>query len=310
MFFQVLVRDVLKNFSVNILQMGYYSTAPLKLGVEVRGVDLKYDISPEVLEKIKSDVIKHRLLVFKDQGIIEGKRQVQISQWFGSVISTFYRHPKSPDLDVFRVSNVESEGCRNVGRTGWHIDGSFLDAPYSYSLYHIISVPHKGDTVFAPLTELIENLGCEKRRRWERLWMVSDRRECVVHPLIYSHPISKKKILCFHLGMTEAFIWDYGKEHERLTSSSETMSIINEIHHEFVKNNKAIQYSHKWEAGDFIISDNLALGHEASPETQHPVEEVGLRVMHRTTVAGTAKPTKFYPLEEALKCTCGKCKDK
>ena len=28
------------------------------------------------------------------------------------------------------------------------------------------------------------------------------------------------------------------------------------------------QYVHKWSPGDFIISDNLALGHEASPQTQ------------------------------------------
>ena len=48
----------------------------------------------------------------------------------------------------------------------------------------------------------------------------------------------------------------------------------------------------QWRAGDFIISDNLAIGHEASPDTQLPPEEVGLRVMHRTTVRGTHKPTK------------------
>ena len=33
-----------------------------------------------------------------------------------------------------------------VGRTGWHIDGSFQERPYSHSLYHIISVPSRGDT--------------------------------------------------------------------------------------------------------------------------------------------------------------------
>ena len=52
------------------------------------------------------------------------------------------------------------------------------------------------------------------------------------------------------------------------------------------------QYSHKWEPGDFIISDNLAVGHEASPETQYPRSKVGLRVMHRVTIAGKVKPKK------------------
>ncbi len=54
----------------------------------------------------------------------------------------------------------------------------------------------------------------------------------------------------------------------------------------------SFQYSHKWEAGDFIISDNLALGHMASPETQYSRDKVGLRVMHRVTIAGKQKPKK------------------
>lgn len=34
-----------------------------------------------------------------------------------------------------------------VGRTGWHIDGSFQPAPFAYSLYHMVSIPR---TVRAP----------------------------------------------------------------------------------------------------------------------------------------------------------------
>lgn len=64
-----------------------------------------------VIQGIKDDVIKHRILVFKDQGIIEGKRHVEISQWFGELDSVFYQHPKSPAFDVFRVSNDPTEGC-------------------------------------------------------------------------------------------------------------------------------------------------------------------------------------------------------
>ena len=56
------------------------------------------------------------------------------------------------------------------------------------------SVPKTGDTVFVPLTELINQLSDEKLARWERLWMASDRRTGPVHPHIYSHPITKKKV--------------------------------------------------------------------------------------------------------------------
>jgi len=48
----------------------------------------------------------------------------------------------------------------------------------------------------------------------------------------------------------------------------------------------------QWEEGDFIISDNLAVGHEATPDTQLPRDVVGLRVLHRTTIKGTVPPAK------------------
>ena len=124
----------------------FYQLSPLKLGVEVTGISLQKDVPQAVKEQIRQDVHKHSILVFRDQGIISGKRQVEISRWFGELDSTFYRHPKSPDPDVFSVSNDNNEGCTQVGRTGWHIDGSFQPAPFAYSIYHIVSVPKKGDT--------------------------------------------------------------------------------------------------------------------------------------------------------------------
>ena len=51
-------------------------------------------------------------------------------------------------------------------------------------------------------------------------------------------------------------------------------------------------YAHDWQEGDFGIMDNLGLAHYASPDTQLPVEEAGLRILHRTTIAGTNRPTK------------------
>ena len=45
--------------------------------------------------------------------------------------------------------------------------------------------------------------------------------------------------------MTEAFVWDYKTNKQRVTDWRETSSILKEIHNEFVKNDGAIQYSHK-----------------------------------------------------------------
>ena len=167
------------------------------------------------------------------------------------------------------------------------IDGSFQEKPFSHSIYHIISCPSQGATVFAPLTELIERLDDSKRQFWERLYMASDRRGNCVHPHIYPHPLTKLPTLCFHLGMTDHYVLD-GK----LLDEEATEEIKAGIHEEFVKNNGDIQYVHEWQPGDFLISDNLALGHEAAPETQLSTSHVGLRVMHRVTIAGKHQPRK------------------
>lgn len=39
--------------------------------------------------------------------------------------------------------------------------------------------------------------------------MVSDRRGSIVHPLVYPHPKTGRSTLCFHTGMTSAFVFDY-----------------------------------------------------------------------------------------------------
>ena len=56
-----------------------------------------------------------------------------------------------------------------VSRTGWHIDGSFHPAPSPYSLYHMVCVPLKGDTVFGPLNETVKNLPSARRKECESL---------------------------------------------------------------------------------------------------------------------------------------------
>lgn len=119
---------------------------PTKIGVEVKNIDLKKPVSEEIVKQIVQDVHKHRLLIFKEQGVVSAGRHVDISRWFGDLESTFYKHPKSPHPDIFRVSNCEEEGCTNVGRTGWHIDGSFMEKPFSHSLYHMVSIPKTGNT--------------------------------------------------------------------------------------------------------------------------------------------------------------------
>ena len=102
------------------------------------------------------------------------------------------------------MSNDREEGCTNVGRTGWHIDGTFQPAPFSHAIYHIVSCPSDGDTTFLPLTEMLATMDKERKARWDRLYMMTDWSGPIKHPLVYAHPETGKEVMCFHLGMTEA----------------------------------------------------------------------------------------------------------
>ena len=124
----------------------YYTVKPGKLGVEVFGIRLNDQVSEDVIEQIKQDVHKYRIMIFRDQGKVSGKRHVEISKWFGELDTTFYGHPQSPHMEVLRVSNDENEGFTGSGRSGWHIDGWQQPVPVAYSIYHMYHVPKKGDT--------------------------------------------------------------------------------------------------------------------------------------------------------------------
>ncbi|CAJ1430482.1 unnamed protein product, partial [Effrenium voratum] len=179
-----------------------YTCTPLlgHFGAEVRDISLDGEepLPAELVTRIKEDMKKHRVLVFKGQGRLSGARQVQISRQLGTVESTFYKHPKSPHPDIFRVSNDEYEGCVGVGRTGWHVDGTFQEMPFKYQTMHFHSVCEGGETWFVPLKEFYEMQDAETKARWERYWMLP--RRDLAHPLVYKHPVRQDTTLLFHCG--------------------------------------------------------------------------------------------------------------
>ena len=53
-----------------------YTLQPNKLGKIVNNLDLQSPIPQEVIKQLVQDVNKHRLLIFKNQGIIPPARQI------------------------------------------------------------------------------------------------------------------------------------------------------------------------------------------------------------------------------------------
>lgn len=56
-------------------------------------------------------------------------------------------------------------------------------------------------------------------------------------------------------------------------------------------------HTHHWKSGDMLVLNNPSLAHIAGPGSQGSFEVTGLRLMHRTTVAGKKRPSKRIDLE-------------
>eukprot|EP00571_Detonula_confervacea_P000057 CAMPEP_0172325656 /NCGR_PEP_ID=MMETSP1058-20130122/54480_1 /TAXON_ID=83371 /ORGANISM="Detonula confervacea, Strain CCMP 353" /LENGTH=320 /DNA_ID=CAMNT_0013042247 /DNA_START=304 /DNA_END=1266 /DNA_ORIENTATION=+ len=252
------------------------------------------------ISQLKQDLIKHRAILFRNQSL-SGQRQVDISNALGTIESTFYKHPKSPHPDIFRVSNNEDEGCTQVGRSGWHIDGTFQKMPFMYQTMYFPSVAHGGDTYFVPLKELYDSFSLEEREYYDTLWMATGRREALVHPLVYKHPFrqEEEETMLFHCGRPFVTGWycdsDTAKNDvndARVVNGVDTSKMVHPsvIQDQLTKKIESklddIGIRMKWQEGDFLISDNLGLAHYASEGTQGSSESVGLRILHRTTVVG------------------------
>jgi len=280
-------------------QEDLYEISPIlpHFGAEIRGFSLagREPLPPETVQRIKDDMNRYRVLVFKGQGQISGERQVQISRQLGEVESTFYKHPMSPHPDIFRVSNDGEEGCTNVGRTGWHIDGTFQPKPFKYQTMHFHSVCEGGETWFIPLKEFYEMQDEQTRARWDSYWMITGRAQ-YAHPMVYTHPTRGDTTMMFHCGEPFCSGWAvYGDEDPRESQPLGVLppdvvqeELAERLHEAIGK----IGVMMKWEAGDFAINDNLGNCHYAAPGTQSPRRHAGLRILHRTTIAGEAVPAK------------------
>lgn len=125
---------------------------PVKLGAEVKGVDLSQPLTEDDVKNIKQLVLKYRLLVFRDQQSGSGQRHVEITDLLGGMDTAvvkddpLFTHPKSPHPNIYRISNDPDEGCAEAGRSGWHIDGAVFEKPFSMTILYSVSAPTAGAT--------------------------------------------------------------------------------------------------------------------------------------------------------------------
>ncbi len=277
------------------------------IGAEVRGIDLSSEVppAPEVVEALEREMAHRGFIVFKSDQTLTPDEFLRASCWWGgkALHSTHGVHPATPggNRHIFRLSNDQRHGIPGVGPQ-WHNDGSFVEETFSHAGYHIIRpAENGGGTYFAHQGAAYDALPARRQEFWDRLSSVNAT-SGVVHPAVHVHPVSGRKSVWLHLGMTGAVIEKLPDRDEfRLLDANELKHLCNEYNELLnagLHDGYAINY--EYQENDCIFIDNLAVAHRAAPEAHLPVEQQGLRIMHRSTIKGRGAFLPQFGLPAAM----------
>lgn len=273
------------------------------IGAQVEGIDLSAQQAPPqaVIDALEAEMANRGFVVFKNETQLTVDDFLRASCWWGGkeLHSTHGVHPATPDGNrhIFRLSNDRRHGIPGVGPQ-WHNDGSFNADTFSHAGYHIIRPAERGGgTYFAHQGAAFDALPGDVQEVWSRLSSVNAT-SGVVHPLVHEHPVSRRKCVWLHLGMTGAVIEKVpDADGFRLFSAEELTALChqyNDLLNDGLKNGYAMLY--EYQQNDCLFIDNLAVAHRAAPEAHLPPEEQGLRIMHRSTVRGVQDLTPGFGL--------------
>ena len=273
------------------------------IGLEIYGADVRSRLPEPVIEALEVEMANRGFIVFKHQAGLSPDELLSASKWWGAheIHSTHGVHPATPEKNrhIFRCSNDSRHGILGVGPQ-WHNDGSFEAATFSHSAYYMARAPEQGGgTHFAHQGAAFEELPTEKQAFWERLVSINSA-SGVTHPLVHQHPISGKKSIWLHLGMTGAVLERLPEEGRsiddlkeerasyeqlRLLNEEEMKTLFND-YNDLLNNSFERGYGirYQYDTGDLLFIDNWAIAHRASPEAHMPADKQGLRIMDRVTI--------------------------
>ena len=262
------------------------------LAAEASAVDLRDVHGDETLERIRSGMDEHAVLVFRDQAF-SGEEQRDFAIRLDGEL-----HRKT-GISVLQESRFGDEALTDVSNVGaggevleygsrkrlyglanrlWHTDASFQDPRGRYSMLAALVVPPvAADTEFADMRAAYDALADETKTSLEGLRVhhsiaysrvtlgfefseeESDRLKGAIQPLVLENPRTGRRSL--YLASHASRILDRPVPDGRLLLRD---LMEHATRPDFV-------YRHSWRRGDFVIWDNRATMHRARPfdDTQH-----------------------------------------
>jgi alpha-ketoglutarate-dependent taurine dioxygenase len=144
------------------------------IGAQLGGVDLAQDLDDATVAGIRSALLEHKVVFFRDQ-TLDYESQVAFARRLGPLTlghPTIQSPPDQPFLE-------EVDSAKGAPAADWHTDVTFLDQPVSFTLLRGVVIPAVGgDTVWANTVNAYESLSPELRDLADRIRIVHTN----VHP--------------------------------------------------------------------------------------------------------------------------------
>ena len=262
-----------------------------ELGAEISGIDLSKDFNEEIQNKIYNDLIRYKVLFFRDQNITP-QFHIEFAKSFGSIEEP---HPVYPHVDGFpEIVLLENDKDNPPDTDEWHTDVTFKnDPPFASVLYSKITPEVGGDTLWSSLSKIYDALPNELKGQIENLraihdmgsfrnnYMNDDDKESsiklnkgfqefgnAVHSVVKEHPISNKRFLYINPSFTSQIVG---------MTTTDSNNLLSYLFNFMCKPEFQIRF--KWTPNTLAIWDNRCTMHYAIGDYMPDK-----RVMHRVTV--------------------------
>ena len=267
------------------------------LGIEILDFDYNDIFDKKRIEELRNQWLKYSIIIFKNLELSHQQLE-KFSLAFGDFGDDPYIHPIIGHKNIIEVKREANEKAQPFGGS-WHSDWSFQECPPSATLLHSkIIPPIGGDTFFInthkaynDLTDDIKNkidnlivshsairpyaddgfYALEKDKdRSMKIKPSPKAKEFILHPLVRTHPETRKKSLFINQ------VYSIAIEGMNEKDSNELLTFLF-LH---MDQDKYI-YKHKWQENMLVMWDNRSVNHCAQGGYQGYQ-----RLLHRTTLSG------------------------
>ena len=265
------------------------------MAAAVTGIDLNMPPDESTQAKLVEALHAHLVLCIRDQLLAPVPFRDAMAR-FGTPMlrRQLARTEQCAEVNIISSEDRDElgDGEKLVNGASWHTDDSFMRAPCSLTMLYGVVVPSSGgDTQFTNMYAAYDGLAPEIRAEIEGLKVVhkydssrktgrvAKRPEAemaampeAVHPLVRTHPETRRKALYLNPNRMESIVGLGRAESDALLDAL----IAHAIQPQY-------QYRHVWRQGDVVIWDNRCTMHKANAD--YPPD--ARREMHRIIAAGT-----------------------